>query len=146
MLARLYRPGPPWDWPAWSRPFAAAGGLGAAVTVVAVANPFKHHLAPACPLFALTGLYCPFCGGTRATWAAAHMHFGLMLHEDALYPAIVLAAVWGWLSWVGRATGRWRLPALRGSAFDVTVAAVLVTFMVVRNLPGLGMLVPPRVA
>ena len=66
------------------------------------------------------------------------MHFGLMLHENALYPAIVLAAVWGWLSWVGRATGRWRLPALRGPAFDVTVAVVLVTFMVVRNLPGLG--------
>ena len=145
MLARLYRPRFPWDWPAWARPFGAAGALGAAVTAVAVANPFKHHLSPACPLHALTGLYCPFCGGTRATWAAAHLHFGLMWHENALYPAIVLAALWGWLAWLGRATGRWRLPALRGRAFDVTVAVVLVTFMVLRNLPGLG-LAPPAVA
>ena len=60
--------------------------LGGAVTAVALANPFKHHLAPACPLHALTGLYCPFCGGTRATWAAAHLHFGLMLHENASVP------------------------------------------------------------
>ena len=119
--------------------------MGAAVTVVAVANPFKHHLAPACPLFALTGLYCPFCGGTRATWAAAHMHFGLMLHENALYPAIVVAAAVGVAGVAGRATGRWHLPALRGRAFDVTAAVVLVTFMVLRNVPGLG-LAPPAVA
>jgi hypothetical protein len=146
MLARLSTQRPARDWPAWARPFAAAGAVGAAVTVVAVANPFKHHLWPACPLHALTGLYCPFCGGTRATWAAAHLHFGLMLHENALFPAIVLAAAWGWLSWLGRATGRWRLPALRGRGFDVTVAVVLLTFMVVRNLPGLGALAPPAVA
>lgn len=115
------------------------------VTTVALVNPFKHHLAPACPLHALTGLYCPFCGGTRATWAAAHLHFGLMLHEDALYPAIVVAALWGWLAWLGRATGRWHLPALRGRAFDVTAAVVLVSFMVLRNVPGLG-LAPPAAA
>jgi hypothetical protein len=145
MLARLYRPRPPWDWPPWARPFGAAGALGVAVTTVALANPFKHHLAPACPLHALTGLYCPFCGGTRATWAAAHLHFGLMLHEDALYPAIIVAALWGWLAWLGRATGRWHLPALRGRAFDVTAAVVLVTFMVLRNVPGLG-LAPPAAA
>jgi Protein of unknown function (DUF2752) len=145
MLARLHRPRPPWDWPVRSRPFAAAGAVATAVTVVALANPFKHHLAPACPLHALTGLYCPFCGGTRATWAAAHLHFGLMMHEDALYPAIVLVALWGWLAWLGRATGRWRLPMLRSRAFDVTAGVVLVAFMVLRNVPGVG-LAPPVVA
>jgi Protein of unknown function (DUF2752) len=127
----------------WSGPFTAAGASGAAVTVVALANPFKHHLSPACPFHALTGLYCPFCGGTRATWAAAHLHFGLMLHEDALFPVMVLVAAWGWLSWLGRATGRWRLPALQGRAFAIVAAVVLVAFMVVRNLPGLGLAPPP---
>jgi Protein of unknown function (DUF2752) len=116
------------------------------VAGVAVANPFEHHLSPPCPLHALTGLYCPFCGGTRATWALAHLHFGLMLHENALYPAIVVLAAWGWLSRLGRATGRWRLPAPRGRVLDVTVAVVLVTFMVLRNLPGFGVLAPPAVA
>ena len=151
MLARPYRPPirlrprPTWDWPAWSRPFAAASATGVAVTVVALANPFKHHLTPTCPFHALTGLYCPLCGGTRATWAAVHLRFGLMWREDALLPAIALVAMWSWLSWLGRATGRWRLPALQSRAFYVTAVVVLVMFTVARNLPGLG-LAPPAPA
>jgi hypothetical protein len=151
MLAWLYRPptpprpSPPWDWPAWSRPFTGAGVVTLAVTVVALVNPFKHHLTPACPLHALTGLYCPLCGGTRATWAAVHLRFGLMWHEDALLPAILVVAMWGWLSWLGGATGRWRLPAIQSRAFCVIAAVVLVAFTVARNLPGLG-LAPPAPA
>lgn len=135
-----------WRWPAWARPIGAAAAVGLMAGGVAVANPFRHHLSPPCPLHALTGLYCPFCGGTRATWALAHLRFGLMLHENALYPAIVLLAAWGWLSWLGRATGRWHLPAPRGRVLDVTVAVALVAFMVLRNLPGFGALAPPAVA
>ena len=146
MLARLYRPRPPWDWPGLGE--AVRGrrrALGAAVTVVAVANPFKHHSRRRARCSLSPG-FTALLWGHEGHVGSGALHFGLMLHENALYPAIVLAAVWGWLSWVGRATGRWRLPALRGPAFDVTVAVVLVTFTVLRNLPGLGMLVPPAVA
>jgi hypothetical protein len=95
-------------------PFAGALGLGAATLTVALANPFKHDLSAPCPLHALTGLWCPFCGGTRAVWALTHGDMRLMAHSNALLPAIAVAALWAWLNWLGRATGWWRLPVPRG--------------------------------
>jgi len=114
--------------------------------VVAVADPFKHHLTPPCPFRALTGLWCPFCGGTRAVWAASHGDFGLMMHANALLPAIALLLVWTWLAAIGRATGWARVPAPKGRVFNVAVVVVLVVFTVVRNLPGMGALAPPILA
>ncbi|HYA45311.1 MAG TPA: DUF2752 domain-containing protein [Acidimicrobiales bacterium] len=110
-------------------------------TVVS-ANPFRRHLWPPCPLHALTGLYCPFCGGTRAVWAAGHGRFGLMLHENALLPLIALAVAWWWLAALGRATGRWRLPLPGGRLFNAAAIVILVGFSILRNLPGLGALAP----
>lgn len=47
----------------------------AAVTGYLLATAFVlPRLLPACPLHALTGLYCPGCGGTRAMQALAHGH------------------------------------------------------------------------
>lgn len=121
-------------------------GLAAATTYIAVGNPFKHHLTGVCPFHALTGLWCPFCGGTRAVWAASHGDFRLMLHANALFPAIVVLIGWTWLSWVGRATGWWHFPVPRGHTFNVVATVVLVGFAVLRNLPGLGALAPPSLA
>ncbi|HUB69902.1 MAG TPA: DUF2752 domain-containing protein [Acidimicrobiales bacterium] len=114
-----------------------------AASVTALVNPFEHHLSPPCPFHALTGLWCPFCGGTRAVWALAHGDFRLMLHADALFPLIAAAAVWGWLAWLGRVTGWWRLPMPRGRATAVVAVGLLVAFTVVRNLAGFGLLAPP---
>ncbi|MGC8626873.1 MAG: DUF2752 domain-containing protein [Acidimicrobiales bacterium] len=121
----------------------AAGGVLAMLTgSVALANPFTDHIWPACPLHALTGLWCPFCGGLRAVWAATHLQFKLMLHEDALLPAIAALAAWGWLAWLGRQTGRWRLPSPRNRTTDVIVIVVLIAFAILRNLPWFSMLAP----
>ena len=125
---------------------AVVAGLGGATVAIALANPFKHHLTPPCPFHAATGLWCPLCGGTRAVWAAAHGDLRLMLHANALFPAIVVAVAWTWLAWVGRATGWWRLPLPSGRKFKVVIVGVLVAFTVLRNLPGWGSLAPPPVA
>jgi hypothetical protein len=45
---------------------------------------------PACPLRALTGVPCPFCGGTRGALALLH---GDLLHSLALNPGVLLAIV-----------------------------------------------------
>ena len=120
--------------------------LCALTGAVALADPFRYHLTPPCPFHALTGLWCPFCGGTRALWAGAHGDFRLMLHSNALLPVIVLGVLWGWLAWFGRATGWWQLPDPRGKVLDVTIVVVLVAFAILRNLPGFGALAPPSVA
>jgi hypothetical protein len=121
-------------------PVAAAAS---AVAVVTVDSPFSHHLTPPCPFRALTGLWCPFCGGMRAVWAATHGELGLMLHANALLPLYALFALWAWLAFLGRLTGRWRVPAPGNRAFYVVAAVVLIAFTVARNLPGLGALAPP---
>jgi len=129
-----------------SGPALAAAGLVAATAVVAVRDPFRHHLSPPCPFHALTGLWCPFCGGTRAVWAAVHGHFGLMMHANALLPVMALAAAWGWVTWLGKATGWWRCPYPSTRAVAWAFAGLLITFTVLRNLPGLSFLAPPALA
>jgi hypothetical protein len=51
-----------------------------------------------------------------------------MMHANALLPVMALAAAWGWVTWLGKATG------------------LLITFTVLRNLPGLSFLAPPALA
>jgi hypothetical protein len=124
-------------------PVATAAGLVAVTTIVVLRDPFQHHLTPPCPFHVLTGLWCPLCGGTRAVWAAAHGQFRLMMHADALLPAIVLAAAWGWLVWLGKVTGWWEWPVPSGRVVGWAFAGVLVLFTVLRNLPALASLAPP---
>jgi len=127
-------------------PGAAAASLGVAAVAISLANPFAHHVTPPCPFHTITGWWCPMCGGTRAVWAAAHGQWRLMLHSNVLFPAVVVAIAWALLDWAGRATGWWHLPVPTGRKLRLVVIAVVVTFTVLRNLPGLGLLAPPAVA
>ena len=42
-----------------------------------------------CIFHALTGLYCPGCGGTRSMYALLHGHILLAVHENPASPLIV---------------------------------------------------------
>jgi hypothetical protein len=50
----------------------AALGVGAVLALVFFFNPATTHLLPTCPFHALTGLYCPGCGSTRALHRLMH--------------------------------------------------------------------------
>lgn len=125
--------------------FAPVPAVGIAAAAVALVSPFTHQLVP-CPFHLATGLWCPFCGATRAVWAATHGDFALMLHCNALLPLYVLVALWAWLSHVGKVTGWWRLAGPSGRAFYVVAAVGMVGFSVARNLPWLSVLAPPATA
>jgi len=129
-------------WPA-AGPVATAAGVCALTALVAVRDPFKHQITPPCPFHELTGLWCPFCGGTRAVWAATHGDLRLMLHANALVPVIVALFAWFWFAWLGKTTNRWSIPVPRGRASAWALAVVLVAFTVLRNLHGFGTLAPP---
>jgi hypothetical protein len=129
-------------WPA-AGPVVAAAAVCVLTAVVSWRDPFKHEVTPPCPFHELTGLWCPFCGGTRAVWAATHGDLRLMLHANALFPMIVVLFGWCWAAWLGKATSRWSIPVPRGRTFAIAVAVVLVAFTVFRNLPGFGALAPP---
>ena len=89
-----------------------------------------------CPLHRTTGLWCPLCGGTRATrelmhgdlWAAmGYNPFALVLEVVVM----VLVARW-LLAWL---RGR-RRPLLTGRE-GILLGVALAVFAVVRNLPGM---------
>jgi len=89
-----------------------------------------------CPLHRTTGLWCPLCGGTRATrelmhgdlWAAmGYNPFALVLE------VVVMVMVARWLlAWL---RGQ-RRPLVTGRE-GILLGVALAVFAVVRNLPGM---------
>ena len=89
-----------------------------------------------CPLHRTTGLWCPLCGGTRATrelmhgdlWAAmGYNPFALVLE------VVVVVLVARWL--IASARGL-RRPLVTGGE-GILLGVALAVFAVVRNLPGM---------
>lgn len=53
--------------------------------------------SPPCAIYTLTGIYCPGCGGTRATEALLHGHVlhSLWYHPLVLYTAVMFVGFMG---------------------------------------------------
>ena len=86
-----------------------------------------------CPLHALTGLYCPGCGGTRSLTALLHGDFLLAVHENPIVPGLLLFFVLLWAERAGRAFGKqWRLYP-RSRKFWYTLCGLLIVWDIARN-------------
>ena len=118
-------------------PLVLAGVLAASTVVLAVRDPHVSGSYGLCPLYALTGLWCPACGGMRATHDLAH---GDLAGAWAMNPLWVLAiplVALLWTRWVLRAAqGRRGRPASAWTAW--VFLAVVVAFGVLRNIPALA--------
>jgi hypothetical protein len=119
---------------------AAASALSLGVLALIQRSPVG---LPGCPFHVLTGMWCPLCGGTRAVSALVS---GDVVGALGLNAVVVLAVPLLLLEW-----GRWTVGRARRrpTAFlDVSgrtiavVAAVLLVFAVVRNMPGADALAP----
>jgi hypothetical protein len=120
---------------ALTAPLATAAAVGAAWFTVAALGPEVAVPLP-CPLLELTGLACPFCGGTRAAYALAHGDVATAAGHNALVVLAVPVLAVLWFRWsVRRARGA-RGPMVTMSAGALlALGAGLVAFAVVRNLP-----------
>ncbi|GHI08426.1 membrane protein [Streptomyces cellostaticus] len=130
----------------WRR-LAVPGGLLAAVAgafaYVGTVDPNEPGHYPVCPLYRLTGLYCPGCGGLRSAHAFIHGDFLAALRDNAAGVAAYLGFALLWTVWVVRAVRG--LPVRRfepGRAQLWAAGALLLVFTVVRNLPFGGWLHP----
>ncbi len=129
------REGPPGALRRLAVPAGVLAAVAGGFAYVAAVNPNEAGHYPLCPLRYFTGLYCPGCGGLRGAYALAHGHLRTALECNALAVAgyAVLAVVW--TVWAAR--------AVRGRPFDLAlrpchrwaVAAVVLVFTIVRNLP-----------
>src|SRR5690348_14832927 len=134
----------PDTWGARIRRLIEPGLIGVAgaagLILVAVVNPEEPGHYPTCPTLALTGFYCPGCGGLRAAHALTHGDVGLALHRNPLVVVLLPLATWAYLAWFRRRwLGRpatWYPP----NALLWGLLVVALVFGVLRNLPGFGWL------
>ena len=115
---------------------AAGAGVAAAVPVLYRYNPMLVHFYPRCPLYVMTGIYCPGCGALRAGHALLHGHVLTALDYNVLFVvalpflAYALAA-----QGIHALTGR-RLPTYQLSGGQTkAIMWALLLFMLLRNLP-----------
>jgi len=103
-------------------------GITGVATLGAVAF-LPQQFWPKCPVYAVTGIYCPGCGGLRATWDILHGNLAGALSQNALIfamPALVLLGFWAQHT----KSRRLRITII------ALVAAATVVFTLARNLPG----------
>ncbi len=113
-------------------------GAGAGCIALAIWNPGDHG-TPVCPTKLLTGLDCPLCGGLRCVAQLTRGHIGRAADHNLLVVVLAPFIVAYWIAWwLAERTGRAR-PKVRLNRWGwIAVAAVVVAFTVVRNLPIAG--------
>ena len=117
---------------------AVVGAFGYVATV----DPNQPGHYPVCPLFRLTGLYCPGCGGLRSAHAFAHGDLLTALQDNAAAVLAYAGFAVVWTVWVVRAARGRPARVTLGNAHLWTIGAFLLVFTVVRNLPFGGWLRP----
>ncbi|CAM5635189.1 DUF2752 domain-containing protein [Streptomyces canus] len=125
---------------------AVPGGILAAVAgafaYVGTVDPNQPGHYPVCPLYQITGLYCPGCGGLRSAHAFIHGDFLAALQDNAMAVVGYLGFAVLWTVWVVRTARGRPLRLGLGPVHLWTLGTLLLVFTVVRNLPFGGWLHP----
>ncbi|MFF4363361.1 DUF2752 domain-containing protein [Streptomyces sp. NPDC001604] len=123
-------------------PAGVLAAVAGAFAYVGTVDPYQPGHYPVCPLYRLTGLYCPGCGGLRSAHSFIHGDLLAAFHANALAVVGYLGFAVLWTVWVVRAVrGRPFRLELGGRQLWVLGTLSLV-FTVVRNLPFGGWLHP----
>jgi hypothetical protein len=119
---------------------AATALVGAGYVAGVDPNVAGHY--PTCPFLAVTGWYCPGCGGLRAVHALAEGDVMTALARNPFAVVVLGYLAVTWALWLQRTISgrprRWLAPpwVLYG------VLAAILAFWVLRNLPGWTWLSP----
>ncbi|MBH0781323.1 DUF2752 domain-containing protein [Nocardia bovistercoris] len=124
-------------------PLLTAGvGIGA-VALLHFRDPHVEGAYGVCPVYALTGMYCPGCGGMRSVHNLTDGRIVDALHSNL----IAVPLLFGLALWVGAwAVRAWRgqrlvLPRIERSTMWILLALIAV-YCVFRNTPWGGWLTP----
>ena len=124
-------------------PLALASAGVAGLALLRLVDVTAMPIGLPCPFLAITGLWCPFCGGTRALDALASGDLGTAVSMNVLVVLLVPLVVVEWGRWTaGRARGRPTSFMNYSSRVIAVAAGVAVLFAVVRNIPGMEALTP----
>lgn len=117
---------------------AVVGAFGYVATV----DPNEPGHYPVCPLYAVTGVYCPGCGGLRSAHAFAHGDLLGALQDNAAAVLAYAGFAVLWTVWVVRAARGRPFRLALGTTHAWLIGTFLLVFTVVRNLPLGGWLHP----
>lgn len=116
-------------------PALAGGVLLCGCVAMAVIDPTGGPTL--CPFRAVTGLWCPGCGSTRMLHQLATGHPIAALGFNPLAFVLLPYVIWGVFAALTQWFGGARLTVPRFSARVVwTLAAVVMAFWILRNVPG----------
>lgn len=125
--------------------FAAAilafvGVVGAAILFFF--DPTKYHFYPVCQFYLLTGLYCPGCGATRATYQLLHGNLLTALRDNALFVLSLSALGFRGLWFFKRKLCRQTVPFFIPPVALWVFLGLSLLFVLLRNLPAFSFLAP----
>lgn len=124
-------------------PAVVAGAALAGVGVLRAVDVATVSVLPPCPFRALTGLWCPFCGGTRSLDALVAGDLVTAVGFNLLVVLAVPLVTADWARWTaGRARGRPTTFLNVSTRVLAVLTALALAYAVLRNLPGLAMLGP----
>lgn len=116
-------------------PLATFAGIAAAFSYVGLVDPNETGHYPLCPMYAVTGLYCPGCGGLRSAHAFIHGDLATAFGDNALAVVgyVLFAAVW--VIWLVRARKAQPVRLVLPTGVWWSLGAVILVFTLLRNLP-----------
>lgn len=130
-------------WRSLRAPVAVAAAAVVAVGVVATVDPNEQGHYPTCPFLAATGLFCPGCGSLRAVHALAGGDVATAFERNPLMVLVVPFLLWSFVRWTGATLGWLRPRTTVAPAWALWgLAAVVVGYGILRNVPGLTLLSP----
>lgn len=107
----------------------------AVLPLVFAFDPAATWWFPSCPLRALTGWLCPFCGSLRAIHALVHGDPRVAVALNPLVTAGVLIGVAALVSDAVHPVRTSRFEQLLARCFSARGVAVAIAFAVLRNVP-----------
>ncbi|MFJ7207654.1 DUF2752 domain-containing protein [Streptomyces sp. NPDC098789] len=139
----LATPGPPGAAPAapgrarrLAAPVLTLAVAASALGYVAAVDPYEPGHYPVCPLFRLTGILCPGCGGLRSAHAFAHGDLITALGANAMAVIGYFVFAGFMIVWLIRAYRGGPTPRLAlAPLYWWGIGAMALIFAVVRNLP-----------
>lgn len=115
---------------------AVVGTSGCAALTLYAADPAQAGHLPRCPIYSLTGLYCPGCGTTRALHRLLHADMREALRLNPLLVILLPVLAYSFLSLTLEAFRDRALPGLfRSHRATRLLIALVLSFTVLRNLP-----------
>ncbi|MBV6762805.1 DUF2752 domain-containing protein [Rhodococcus sp. USK10] len=115
-------------------PAAVAAGAVVATAILHFRDPHQPGSYGFCPVYALTGWWCPACGGLRAVHDLTNLDFGAAVAGNVLIVPFIAVMIFAWIRWARqRWHGRSEPIFVVGPRVTVGVLIFLAAFTVTRN-------------